>query len=205
VAAIWSQRLLKEIRQQTYDLAKDSRALVEELCVWAAENAGAFSDPKVIETQRKLVSSQVEQLREVGKEAIEELRAVVKTKVVAVIEKPIRNSCKRFVDKGDAVGRGVRLRILELFDGLAETSSEAARKPAEETLLAQYELVRQEIQKAFKDLGDPLEATANAIVERHEERTRRSESQKRGKVLASLGAVTAEAPEWLMSETKLTV
>src|SRR3569833_442419 len=32
VAAVWSQKLLKDIRQQTYKLAGDIRQMVEELC-----------------------------------------------------------------------------------------------------------------------------------------------------------------------------
>src|SRR5690606_21913676 len=115
VAAVWSQSLLKDIRKETYALAADIRELVVEVCDWAGREEAAFVDQKVIETQKKLVSAQVERLRAVGNEAIEELREVVKAKIGDAIERPIRKACEKFVQDGQSAGPGVKARILELF------------------------------------------------------------------------------------------
>jgi hypothetical protein len=201
IAATWSQGLLKDIRQATYSLASDVRTMVVEVCDWAEENAGTVSDPKVVDQQKRLVSAQAEQLREVGKDAIDDLRAAVLTKVSAVIEKPIVKACEEFVTKGDDVGPGVKSRILRLFQELAESSVEAARKPAEKILIDQYGTVRADIQKAFKNWERPLESAADAIVERHEDRERRSNAQRRGAALAAVNNVRASMPDVALGES----
>lgn len=195
VAAAWSQALLKTIRQETYNLARDTRAIVEELCDWASREQNAYIDAKVIETQKAMVSGQVERLREVGKEKIEDLREVVKVKVVEAIEKPIRSACKDFVERGNDVGPGVKSRILNLFRELAESSTDAAGRPTEKTLLEQYGRVKEEIDKAFRDWGNPLESAADGIVERHGDRVKRSDSQKRVRVLQTLSQLRADSPQ----------
>lgn len=205
VAAVWSQSLLKGIRNETYKLASDVREIVVEVCDWASREEGAYIDEKVIETQKKIVSAQVERLRDVGKEAIDELRSVVKTKVVESIESPIRTACRKFVDEGNHIGPGVKDRILDLFSELSANAAEAASRPAERTLLTHYEVVNEEIRRAFKEWGDPLESAGNAIVERHEDRVRRSDSQKRNKILASIEQARLSAPpirEMLDSESE---
>lgn len=194
VAAVWSQSLLKSIRQETYTLASDMRQMVEEVCDWASREEGAYVDEKVIATQKKLVSAQVERLRDVGKEAIEDLRNVVKVKVVESIERPIRDACKKFVDSGNHIGPGVKARILHLFRELAENATDAASRPTEKTLLSHYEIVNSEITKAFRDWGDPLESAGNAIVERHEDRIKRSDGQKRTRVLGAIEKIRASRP-----------
>jgi hypothetical protein len=204
VAAVWSQSLLKEIRQETYGLAKDARQMIEEICDCASRDANAFVDPKVIETQKKLASGQVERLREVGKEAIEELREVVKVKVAEAIEKPIRTACRKFVSDRDDVGRGVKSRILDLFQELAIETADLASVPAGATLKSNYEIVERDIRKAFKEWNDPLGSVANAIVERHEDRARRSDSQKRAKVLAALDSVRSASPREATGRAELT-
>jgi GTP-binding protein EngB required for normal cell division len=204
VAAVWSQSLLKEIRQETYGLAKDTRQMIEEVCDCATREANAFVDPKVIETQKKLASTQVERLREVGKEAIEELREVVKVKVAEAIEKPIRSACRKFVNEQHDVGTGTKYRILELFHQLATETADLASVPASATLKTNYESVEKEIRRAFKEWSDPIGSVANAIVERHEDRARRSDSQKRAKVLAALDSVRSSLPRGANAGVEMT-
>jgi hypothetical protein len=194
VAAVWSQSLLKAIRKETYSLATDARELVVQICDWAAREQGAFVDEKVIEAQRKAVSAQAERLREVGKDAIEELRSVVKTEVVEAIEKPIRAVCKKFVDDNQHVGPGVKSRILDLFEALASDATDAAGKPTERILSANYANVNTDIKNAFEEWGEPLQSVADAIVERHEDRMKRSDAQKRAKVLSAIAEIRSTAP-----------
>jgi hypothetical protein len=194
VAAAWSQSLLKVIRKETYGLASDMRGLVETVCEWAIREQEARIEEKIIETQRKLVSGQVERLRDVGKEAIEELRDLVKVKVVEAIEAPIREACRRFVDEGKDTGPGTKYRLLELFQQLAMDATDSASKPTERTLLAQYGVVNKDIRTAFEEWGDPLESVGNAIVARHEDRVRRSDGAKRTRVITRIEELRGDAP-----------
>jgi len=194
IAAVWSQELLKPIRKETYQLAAAIRQLVEEICDRASADHAAYVDEKVIERQKKSVSAQVEQLRDVGKEAVEDLRDVVKNKIVESIQQPIQNACEQFVKEGKHIGSGVKNRILEMFRDLAANATHAASVPTRRTLLAKYSTVEVEIRKAFEDWGQPLEAATNALVERHEDRLRRSDSQKRQRVLAEIERLRAETP-----------
>jgi sigma54-dependent transcription regulator len=102
------------------------------------------------------------------------------------------------VEAGGHVGPGVKYRILEMFRELAASTTEAASKPTEATLLSHYQVIEKEIRKAFGEWGDPLESTVNAIAERHEDRTKRSDSQKRKQVLSAIEQIRGDAP--LMSE-----
>ena len=86
------------------------------------------------------------------------------------------------------------LRILSLFSGLAEKATEAAKKPAVDILQGNFREVRQEIQASFEQWGDPLQQTADLIVERHEQRVKRSDAQKRGRILAELDLVIKRRP-----------
>jgi hypothetical protein len=197
VAAAWSQSLLKAIRKETYSLASDARKMVEEICDWAVQEQGAFVDERVIDGQKRAVSAQAERLRDVGKEAVEDLRNVVMVQVVEAIEEPIRRACKKFVDENLHRGRGARDRMLELFEELAADSTRAAGVPTEATLQDHYKGVNREIKKAFKEWGDPLVSVADAIVERHEDRMKRSDSQRRSKVLEAVDKVRSSAPSLL--------
>jgi len=196
VASVWSQRLLKTIRHETYQLAGSIRQLVDEICDRAIADHAAYVDQKIVERQKKLVSAQVEQLRDVGKEVVDDLRDVVKNRIVESIQKPIRNACEAFVEQGKHMGPGVKQRILEMFRELADNATTAASVPTRRTLLARYETVEGEIRKAFEEWGHPLEAAMNAIVERHEDRIRRSDNQKRQRVLGQLEQLRSEWPRF---------
>ena len=77
----------------------------------------------------------------------------------------------------------MKYRILELFQRLAKQATTAARDPAIKILRENFERVRKEIHEEFKKGGDPISDTAAAIVERHEDRVKRSDAQRRGQIL----------------------
>jgi hypothetical protein len=88
----------------------------------------------------------------------------------------------------------VKWRILELFERLARSATVAAKDPAIRILRENAARVRKEIQAELKKGGDPLQATADLIVESHEARVRRSDAQKRGAVLAEVTEVIQGFP-----------
>jgi hypothetical protein len=133
-------------------------------------------------------------MQAVGKEAVAELRDSVKSELTTVIRKPISAACKKFVDEGDHIGSGVKSRILELFRGLATQATNAAKAPAMKILQTNFEAVRIEIQTEFKKGGNPIQDTADLVVERHEAKVRRSDAQRRGPILSELDAVFSKCP-----------
>jgi ElaB/YqjD/DUF883 family membrane-anchored ribosome-binding protein len=168
--------------------------MVQEICEWATENGGAQVNQLLLDNQQKRISNQAAQMNEVGKEAVDELRALVKQRLKDAIRKPIESACDKFVSDGNDIGTGVKSRILHLFNALAKQATEAAKDPAIDILQTNYKVVREEIQTTFEQWGDPLQDTANLIVERHEERLKRSDAQKRTRVLAELEAVFDVCP-----------
>lgn len=168
LAAVWSQRLLKDIRKKTSDFASDMSDMVEELCVWAA-SADFEIETELLDDQKRRIADRVAVMRQVGKEAVDELRQVVKQRLTDAIQAPIRKSCSSFVSQGDDIGPGVKQRILDLFDSLARDSTNAAQKPAINVLLQNFGRVRVEINEAFESWGDPIEETVNIIVKRQTE------------------------------------
>ena len=194
MAAVWGQRLLKDIRKRTSELAGDISTMVEEICLWARENGGAQINKPLLEQQQQRVADQVAQLRQVGKEAVDELRDVVKQKLMDTIKKPIKKACEEFVERGDDIGPGVKLRILELFEKLSKRATTAAEKPSIDVLQANFQTVREEIRVAFEEWGDPIEETADLIVEKHEDRLKRSDAQRRGRILAEVAMLVGKCP-----------
>lgn len=194
MAAVWGQKLLKDIRKRTSELSSDIATMVEEICLWANENGGAHINAQLLENQKTRIASQAAQMKQVGKEAVDELREIVKAKLMDVIRKPIKAACEKFVRDGDDIGPGVKYRIMELFRKLASQATIAAQKPAIEILQMNFSQVRREIHAAFEQWGDPIQETADLIVERHEERVKRSDAQKRARVLADLNEVLSKNP-----------
>jgi len=204
MAALWGQKLLRTIRARTGQLSEDISAMVGELCDWASEHGGAHIDERVLDQQRTRIADQTVQLRQVGKEAVDELRALVKQRLTQVIKRPIQARCKAFVEKGEQYGKGVKNRILELFGELAVGATTAAEKPAIEVLRENFSEVREEIRAAFEQWGNPLEETADLIVARHKDRAKRSDAQKRNRVLADVQVVLANAPACALDPTPAT-
>lgn len=194
MAAVWGQKLLKDIRKRTSEFSTDIASIVEEICEWANENGGTQVNKELLENQKTRISGQAAQMKQVGKEAVDELREIVKTKLMAVIRKPIAVACEKFVADGDDIGPGVKSRIVDLFGKLARTATLSTQKPAIEILQHNFAQVREEIQTSFGQWGDPVQETADLIVERHEARVKRSDAQKRGRVLTELDEVLIRNP-----------
>lgn len=194
MAAVWSQKLLRQMRKRTGDLSADMLQMVEELCSWANEHGGASVNKKLLATQKERIAVLADQMKSVGKEAVDELRDTVKKELSDTVRKPIKLACETFVRDGNDMGAGVKHRIIDLFAGLARTATDAARDPAIRILQANAARVRAEIQKELKNGGDPIQDTADLIVEKHEDRLRRSDAQRRRGVLREVQEVLDNVP-----------
>lgn len=183
MAAVWGQKLLRDIRRRTTQLASDIDEMVAEVCRWAKEEAGVSINQRLLDAQQERVEALAQQMKAVGKEAVDEMRETVKNELSKNIRKPIQKSCEKFVENGDDVGAGVKYRILNLFNQLAHDATVAARAPTIHILTRKAAAVREEIQQAFQNGGDPLQDTADVIVRRHESKVKRSDAQKRKAIL----------------------
>ena len=194
MAAVWGQKLLRDIRKRTTELANDIEQMVGEICDWAKAHADVQLNKKVLDAQQARIAALSAQMKAVGKEAIDEMRETVKNELTKTIRQPIKRACDKFVQEGDDIGPGVKYRILSLFGDLALKATTAAKEPAIRILTEKATVVRQEIQQEFKKGGNPLQDTADLIVQRHEDRLRRSDSQKRKAVLSQVGAALQACP-----------
>lgn len=194
MAAVWGQKLLRDIRKRTGELSDDIVQIVRELCEWANANAGAAVNKKLLDTQQERIASLADQMKSVGKEAVDELRDTVKKELSKTIRGPIKSACEKFVRDGNDLGPGVKYRILELFSKLSETSTKAAKEPAINILTENAASVRADIQRELKKGGDPIQSTVDLIVEKHEDRIRRSDAQRRRGVLQEIETVMAACP-----------
>lgn len=197
MAAVWGQKLLRDIRKRTTELANDIEQMVAEVCDWAKENAGVQVNSKLLDSQQARVAALAAQMKAVGKEAVDEMRETVKNELSKTIRQPIKRACDKFVQDGDDIGPGVKYRILVLFKDLAQKATTAAKEPAIRILSTNADSVREEIQKEFGKGGNPLQDTADLIVQRHEDRVRRSDSQKRKTVLSQVEGALRSAPAFV--------
>ncbi|MBI3944333.1 MAG: dynamin family protein [Armatimonadetes bacterium] len=164
MAAVWSEGLLKEIRERTRRLADDTASMVREICDRAREYAAADIDPTRVDAEQQRSADQAKQFGEVGTEAADELRKEIRKGLADVIEPSIRSACDEFVRRGDHIGSGVKNRMLNLFEELAAEATEAAVEPAVALLRDRFESVREDILRRFGDWGDPLQQAVDGIA-----------------------------------------
>lgn len=193
IAEVWGKEILKDIRKETRDYASDCVRLVEQVVAWALDQ-GARVQPKIVEAQRDAIRADAKKLESVGHEMVKEMRDQAKAQLINRIEGPIKRKCDDFVRRNLQIGTGVKQRILELYNKLAEEVSEAAQEPATRILQQLFRDVEKEILDAFKGHENPLDAVAEAIVSSQESYIKRSDAQKRRRVLEDLAAVLESMP-----------
>jgi hypothetical protein len=190
VAEVWGRSIIQGIRKRTKEHAGDCERLVIAIADWCRAE-GAKVSPKLLDAQLESIRTDVKQIDLAGRDIINELRDQVRNELAKAIEKPIRAKCRQFVAKGDDVGRGVKDRILEMFDELAEGSTTAAAAAAEALLLRRFKEVEQELRQILRSLDDPLEAAASAILDSHRSRLEREDARNRDRILSDIDALTA--------------
>ncbi len=195
IAEVWGKEILTSIRRETRDYASDCVQMVEQVVEWALAQ-GARVQPKVVEAQRDAIKADARKLESVGREMVKEMRDEAKAQLINRIEGPIKRRCDEFIKKNMQVGPGVKRRILELYSSmLADEVTEAAREPATRILQKLFKDVEGEILDAFKEHDNPLEAVGEAIVSTQESYLKRSDAQKRRRILEDLEKVFAGMPQ----------
>lgn len=194
IAEMWGKEILANIRRETRDYANDCVTLVERVAEWALAQ-GARVQPKMVEAQRDSIRADAKKLENVGREMVKEMRDEAKAQLINHIEGPIKRRCDDFVKKNMHVGIGVKQRILGLYSNLSDEIAKAAKEPAALILQKLFKEVEKEIVDAFKEHENPLDAVAEAIAAAQGSYVKRSDAQKRARILEQLKQVSADAPQ----------
>lgn len=194
VAVVWSKGTLVSLRKRTKELGDDYVQVVGEVVDWA-RGQEARVQPRLVEAMHENLLAQTKDLSTVGKEAVDDLKKRVRTQLYDKLVKRVRRRCETFVDAKQSEGPGVKRRILELFhDELAGAVVEIAGPIANSVLLENYNLVQNEIEGRFAAYRNPLDSARDAIVQSHEDGVRRSDAQKRRRVLEQVSSIVAGMP-----------
>jgi GTP-binding protein EngB required for normal cell division len=193
IASAWTKQILRDIRAETKGYAGDCAELVSRVVEWARDQ-GARVQPQLVEAQYEAVKADAKQLEAVGREMVNELRDEARVQLIETIEGPIRVGCQQFVAQHADVGPGVKNRILYLFRDLAKKVAAVGTKPATQILTKLFRDVEREISATLEAHPDPLAMASEAIVSSQEAYLRRSDAQRRKKVLAEVGAAIEACP-----------
>jgi hypothetical protein len=194
IAELWGKEILKDIRNETREYSDDCVALMEQVAEWALQQ-GTRVQPKIVEAQRDAIRADAKKLQNVGREMVKEMRDEAKARLVNAIEGPIKSACSGFVRKNLDVGPGVKRRILDLYEQLAEKVTDAAEEPARTILLKLFKDVEKEILAAFAERQDPLDSVSDAIVNSQKKYLERHDLQRRGQILEELRSVIRKQPD----------
>jgi hypothetical protein len=193
IAEVWGKEILKKIRSETTQYAKVCVQLVEEVVTWAQQQGARFQT-RLVEAQRDAIKADVKNLESIGRAMVNELREQVNRRLVKGIEGPIRKRCQQFVAENQHVGAGAKGRMLSLFRDLADHVTREASGTAIEILQGCFREVEQEILVVFAQHQDPLESARQAIVSSHEQWKRRSDAQRKRRVLEEIESIMTGPP-----------
>ena len=194
VAVVWSKHILSVLRKRTGELGQDYVASVGSVVEWA-RGQGARVQPKLVEALHEELKASTKDLASVGKEAIDDLKAKVRTQLASKVQDRVRKRCLKFCEERKNEGPGVKARILKLFrEDLTDAVVEVATPAAVGVLKSNYANVEADITGIFGKLENPLDSAKRQILSSHEERLRRSDKQKQKSVLASVDGALAAVP-----------
>jgi hypothetical protein len=193
IAETWGTEILRDIRKKTNDYANGCLVLVDQVAEWAKAQ-GARVQQTTVDAQRDAIRADADRLKTVGREMIKDVRDKNATVLIEAIDGPIRRRCKNFIDHSMDRGAGVKVRILDLYDELADDVTDAAERPAVRILTGLFKEVETEILSAFEDHRDPLQSITDAIVTSQQKFVERSDAQKRKRVLEEAASALASMP-----------
>ena len=191
VAEVWSREILVEVRRETREFADYQSSAVTQVLDWARDQ-GIRVSTRLLEALVEAVKQHRQQVNAVGKEAVDDLREKVRSELIKKIEGPIRRKCQRFVAEQEDFGTGVKSRILELFEQLAEEVVAAAAVPAAALLVERFKEVDKEILAAFGEHSEPLGEAADALIQRQEKSIGREDAQFAKAIESALAAMPSD-------------
>jgi len=181
VAIVWRQ-ILSHIRRETSAMANDYVRIVGEIVEWSRREKTRVQ-ARVVEALHEELQAAAKDLAMVGKEAIDELRARVKTQLFEKVEERVRKRCDKFVTEGKDRGIGVKLRMGEFLSELSDVIIDAAVPVAIKVLTGNYEQVALDIGLALRKHRNPVDTAVEEIISHNEERIRKTDARVRKRIL----------------------
>jgi hypothetical protein len=194
VALAWSKHTLSSLRKRTSALGDDYVKLIGEVVAWAHQQQTCVQ-PTFVEALQESLVADTKGLSSVGKEAVDELKKKVRSELYNRLEREVRKQCEDFVQRRQDQGAGVKRRILEMYEDLAEHITAVAKPVAIKVLRDNYQEVEEEIVQLLGSYKDPLERARNALMRSHEDSIRKSTAQKRRQVLESVKGILQAMPK----------
>jgi len=201
VAEVWSRGILAEVRKETREFATYQSGSVNLILDWS-RGQGFRVSTRLLEALVEAVDQHRQQVNAVGKEAVDELREQVRNELGEHILANIRRKCKKFVDGKNDAGTGVKSRIVDLFEELADDVVKAAEEPAIKLLVERFRQVEREVNAAFGEHSDPLNEAADALIQRQEKRADKIDAQAI-ELKKHIAAALAGIPEDVASPAEL--
>ena len=163
LAEVWSTEILQGLRNETSRFTKSRANAVKKIDDWVRENE--ITPPPLLTALIDDLNVKQQGLESSESDAVEEMRSKVRSSLQEKIEEPIREGCTKFVAANDDIGKGVKQRILQLFEELATIAVEAARGPAHELLSEQFKTAEDKLLKDLNQNQNPIEQVLEAFTE----------------------------------------
>lgn len=198
IAAQWGEQILKGTRTQNARLARCSKDTMDSVVAWIRKSF-PHAALGVAEAKQSELDVQAQVFRSLGTELVDDARELVKNRLKNALENSIREACQEFVDQRQDRGAGVKNRMLDLFEELAEQVFAMVRQPASECLGVQFAKLESESKAFAEKLADPVEVAETIVVPQ-------DQTQDQGQtkaLLAAIDAVESQKPTPIIEKMQL--
>jgi hypothetical protein len=184
VASDWEPLIVEGVRQAMRALSDRDVRLVEQLC----EHAASFDERIVadahIDMQKKLLQQQAKACVSWTRELLDSFRDDVQQKLFSEVAPPIAKAAGQAVKAGLNKGTGAKRRILDAFEEGGEKAIARASARALQVLGDHYQRLYVELENGYlAQHYDPLQSAFDAMTKDELARARRSDAQRRKRVL----------------------
>ena len=192
IASEWEPTIVEGIRAAMRSLAERDVALVEEMCARAATFDERIVADAHIETQKKLLRQQSRSCLAWTRERLDQLREDVQEKLIDEVREPIQKAASKALQRGANRGQGAKTKILEAFEEGGQAAIERANERAGRILGKYYDQLYGELNSGYlSEYHDPLQAAYDALTKDELVRARRSDAQRRRRVLDAVTSYRA--------------
>lgn len=200
IATDWEPQIIEALRTTLREVATRSLSLVEKLCDEARKYDARIVSDAQIDAQKRLLTQQSQTAVAWTRERLEDLREQVQKQLYDVVLRPIERACKDAVERQANRNAGAKERILETFQEGGTKAVAKGTEKAKDLLNERYRVLLAELNRGFlKEHHDPVQAAFEALTSDTLARARRSDAQKRKRVLDGVAEirqlVTASAAE----------
>jgi hypothetical protein len=191
IAADWEPTVVDTVRETVKQLAARDLKLVEKLCDFALARDERIVADAQVDAQKRMLQQQARTCIAWTRDQLDQLRADVAKQLSQEIAKPIERACQKACKAGLNAGSGAKKRILEVFEDSGTEAIDKARDRAGSILGHHYGVLIHELEEGFlAQHHDPLRAAVEALTNEELVRARRSDAQRRRRMLERVESLT---------------